>query len=243
MTYHVQAISDNAIRIEWSANVSLRLNNRITHFCSQLQIRCIPGVVEWVPSYKSVTIYYLPHVITLDEISKGIEDILQIKESSNSDFHKHRMLSVPVYYGGEAGLDLEKLAEVHEMDVTEVVRRHQEPLYVVHMLGFLPGFPYLGGLDESIATPRLETARQEIPKGSVGIAHHQTGIYPTTSPGGWNIIGKTPLSLMDLSKQTPFLFQVGDYVRFYKITKAEFQSIKQDVRKGTYNLAKHIQWN
>lgn len=241
MTHCIQAISDNALRIEWSANVSLGLNDRIIRFCSHLQTRCIPGVVEWVPSYKSVTIYYLPHVITLDEISKDVEDILQMSESAKSDQHKHRTVFVPVYYGGQTGLDLERLARIHHMTVNEVVRRHQEPLYVVYMLGFLPGFPYLGGLDESIATPRLETARQNTPRGSVGIAHHQTGIYPTTSPGGWNIIGKTPFSLVDLTKQHPFLFQTGDYVRFYKVTNEEYDIIEYEMEAGTYNLDKYIE--
>lgn len=241
MSEEVQAISDNALRIEWSGDVTLQLNETISRFCSTLQVYSIPGVVEWVPAYKSVTIYYLPHQITHEALLKKVQSILKIDESKIKHNKKKRTVSVPVYYGEEVGPDLERIADMNNITPGEVVRRHQQSLYFIYMLGFLPGFPYLGGLDQSIATPRHETVRKVTPKGSVGIAHHQTGIYPTTSPGGWNIIGKTPLPLMDLSKQNPFLFQAGDYVRFIGIEKGEFLEIKQKVDRQKYDMSRHIE--
>ncbi|HLQ70965.1 MAG TPA: 5-oxoprolinase subunit PxpB [Bacillota bacterium] len=229
MVQHIQAISDTALRIEWSDDVSIQLNDMITDFCSHLKKRSIPGVVEWVPAYKTVTVYYLPHVISYQNLSNEVRAILNMGHSTKAQTKSKRVISVPVYYGEEAGPDLERVATMNDLPIEEVIARHQQPDYVVYMLGFLPGFPYLGGLDQSIATPRLETVRKETPKGSVGIAHHQTGIYSTTSPGGWNIIGKTPLSLIDVHKQNPFLFRPGDYVKFYEITKDEFTTFEQEM--------------
>jgi len=236
---HIQAISDNAVYIEWSDDVSLYLNDTITQFCSDMQARSIPGVVELVPAYKSVTIYYLPHALTYRDLVDEVRTILEKERSQIPHTRTRRTIYVPVYYGREVGPDLDRVADVNNLSVEDVIKKHQDSRYFVHMLGFLPGFPYLGGLDQLIATPRLTTVRQETPKGSVGIAHHQTGIYPTTSPGGWNIIGRTPLPLMDLHNEQPFLFHPGDYVQFQGVTKDEFQAIEQAIDAGTYHAQIH----
>lgn len=239
MEQSIQAIGDTALRIEWCGEVSLEMNREIVRFCSLADHCSIAGVVELVPAYNSVTIYYLPHVITLDELAESVQKILHDHALKSSETKNKRIISIPVLYGGEAGPDLDRVAYVHNLSVDEVVTKHQQPQYVVYMLGFLPGFPYLGGLDKTIATPRLETIREKTPKGSVGIAHHQTGIYPLTSPGGWNIIGRTALSLMDVSKQEPFLFQPGDCVTFYSVTQKEYEEIEQEVATGTYKVNIH----
>jgi len=240
MAQNIQAISDTALRIEWPDDVSLDLNDKIVHFCSKLLKNTIPGVEEWVPAYKSVTIYYLPHIITYRELVNEVQRILEISESTIKHPKKRRIISVPVYYGGDSGPDLKRVATINNIREDEVVKRHQDAEYIVYMLGFLPGFPYLGGLDNAIATPRLEKVRQKTPEGSVGIAFQQTGIYPATSPGGWNIIGKTPLSLINAHKQSAFLFQAGDKVHFYEITYDTFRAIKQEVETSKYNVWKHI---
>lgn len=243
MIQSIQAIGDTALRVEWPGDVSLKLNDTIIRFCSNLKKHSVPGVVEWVPAYKTVTVYYAPHIITYEELLKEIQYVLQMNESRTKWHKEQRIISVPVYYGGDAGPELDRVAQLNNISVEQVVKRHQKSLYVVYMLGFLPGFPYLGGLDRSIATPRLETVRQKTPKGSVGIAHYQTGIYPSRSPGGWNIIGQTPLTLMDSTKQHPFLFQAGDKVQFYEVTYKEFTTIEQEVNMGMYNVDIHIEYN
>lgn len=240
MEQNIQAISDTALRIEWPYTVSLQLNRAIAGFCSQMHDRPIRGVVEWVPAFKTVTIYYQPHVITFPELMQEVRGLLKDGAETAEYPENRRTLSVPVWYGEEAGPDLKKVAHVHQLSMDEVIDRHQNPVYFVHMLGFLPGFPYLGGLDKELATPRLSQARREVPKGSVGIAHYQTGIYPNVSPGGWNIIGRTPLALMDVSKQAPFLFQPGDYVTFYRISSAEYKKIEQAISEGTYDMETHL---
>jgi inhibitor of KinA len=133
----------------------------------------------------------------------------------------HRRISIPVYYGGEYGPDLAYVADYHHISVEEVIAIHSGTDYQVYMMGFMPGFPYLGGMNPAIATPRLATPRSKVPSGSVGIAGEQTGVYPLESPGGWQIIGRTPQRLFDLERDPPFLLAPGDVVRFVPLVLAE----------------------
>lgn len=239
MLQDIQAISDTALRIEWADTISMQLNREIADFCSRISHRSIRGVVEWVPAFNTVTIYYRPHVITYMALLQEVKHLLEDGPKTTEYPANRHKLSVPVWYGGKAGPDLEKVAQMHQLSIDEVIDKHQKPVYYVHLLGFLPGFPYLGGLDKELATPRLAEARHHVPKGSVGIAHHQTGIYPNASPGGWNIIGRTPLALMDTSEQAPFLFQTGDYVTFHQISSGEYGEIEQAVSKGAFEIDVH----
>ena len=136
---------------------------------------------------------------------------------------------IPTLYGGDYGPDLEFVSRHAGLSADEVVKRHSRPDYPVYMLGFIPGFAYLGGMDESIAAPRLSSPRTHVPKGSVGIANTQTGVYPTVSPGGWQLIGRTPIELYDERKAQPALLQAGDYVHYAPITEEEYLAIQADV--------------
>lgn len=231
----LQAVGDTALKVTFSDDVSPELNKTIQLFCGKLQEAMIDGVVEWVPAFDSITIYYEPYKLSYDTIC---EKVNQLEESFiETNKPSSRLIHVPVVYGDEYGPDLKRVAAYNRLSIEEVITRHQRPEYLVYMLGFLPGFPYLGGLDTTIATPRLEAPRAKTCAGSVGIAHKQTGIYPVESPGGWNVIGKTPIHLFDMKKdESAFLFRAGDYVRFHSISMDEFETIMQKTKLGTYKV-------
>jgi len=233
--FSIQALGDTAIKMKFFENVSPELNKAIQLVCHKLELAQIDGVIEWVPAYDSVTIYYSPLVIFYDQLRQKITELMECK--MNTSRVNSRLLFVPVCYGGNFGPDLNRVAAYNHCSIDDVIDLHQKPNYLVYMLGFLPGFPYLGGLDPAIATPRLETPRPATFAGAVGIAKEQTGIYPSSSPGGWNIIGKTPLQLFQKRQDKhSFLFQAGDYVRFYSVSESEFYSIQQQIKDETFHL-------
>ena len=149
------------------------------------------------------------------------------KTAGTMDPPPPRKITIPVCYDEEFGLDIERVMTHTSLTAEEIIQRHTKPLYTVYMMGFLPGFPYLGQLDETLATPRLATPRRSVAKGSVGIGGNQTGIYPLESPGGWNMIGKTPIELFSIDRSEPFFLQAGDSLQFVPIKKSEFYKIKQ----------------
>ena len=151
-----------------------------------------------------------------------------------------RVFEIPVCYGGEYGPDLGIIAKNAGLSEREVIDIHTSCDYLIYMLGFLPGFCYLGGLDERIHTPRLKTPRLKIPAGSVGIGGSQTGIYPMESPGGWNLMGMTPVRTYDPERDVPILVQAGDYIRFVEIDEAEFSRINKAVEAGEYKVSVRI---
>ncbi|WP_373893416.1 5-oxoprolinase subunit PxpB [Virgibacillus sp. CBA3643] len=234
LRFSLQAVGDSALKVNFFGEVSSRLNAEIQGFCTKLETAAIPGVVEWVPAFDSVTIYYEPHKIRYNEIAEKVSNLRDIslpeKAASTRVFH------VPVVYGGQYGPDLERVASFNQLDKSDVVDIHQQPEYLVYMLGFLPGFPYLGGLDKKVATPRLEEPRKSMEAGSVGIANEQTGIYPVESPGGWNIIGKTPLALFDKTKEDAFLVRAGDRIRFNRVSEEAFKQIAAQVEKEQFEI-------
>ncbi|WP_430790905.1 5-oxoprolinase subunit PxpB [Virgibacillus flavescens] len=234
MGISIQPLGDSGIKVQFQKEVSPELNREIQYFCQKLTLRPIEGVSEWVPAYDSVAIYYDFRIILYQDIKEKIEELhaWEFEGKTNSA----RLIHVPVVYGGEYGPDLKRVGEYHNHSIHDVIKMHQEPVYLVYMLGFLPGFPYLGGMINSIAAPRLETPRDKIAAGSVGIADQQTGIYPLESPGGWNIIGRTPLQLFDKDKEAAFLFRAGDSIKFNAVTNQEYEQICRDIEKGIYEI-------
>ncbi|MBY7144143.1 5-oxoprolinase subunit PxpB [Virgibacillus sp. NKC19-3] len=228
--FSLQAVGDSALKVNFPGVVSPELNAEIQGFCMKLEELAIVGVVEWVPAFDSVTIYYEPHKIKYKAIAEKVKGLRE--NSLPEKTAKSRIFHVPVFYGNEYGPDLERVAAFNKLDISDVVEMHQKPEYLVYMIGFLPGFPYLGGLDRRIATPRLKEPRKSMAAGSVGIAHEQTGIYPVESPGGWNIIGKTPIPIFDKNAEDAFLFQAGDRIRFYRVSKTEFEQIITQTENG-----------
>jgi KipI family sensor histidine kinase inhibitor len=194
----------------------------------------IAGIYEMIPTYRSLLIQYNPIEI---EVNNLIEKLMEIENNLDSiDLPKPRIIEIPTIYGGEFGEDLNFVAEHNGISADEVIKIHSSVDYLIYMLGFTPGFPYLGGMSDKIETPRLKTPRTKIPGGSVGIAGKQTGIYPIDSPGGWQLIGRTPVRLYDPKRSTPIILRAGDYLRFIPITRDEYDCIRNLEDKNQYEI-------
>jgi len=179
-------------------------------------------------------VFFDPLAISRETLQENIAKYLNDLGTTSAASDTARIISIPVSYGGEFGPDLEFVAKHNSITEDEVVAIHTSMPYLVYMLGFAPGFPYLGGMSERIATPRLASPRVKIPAGSVGIAGKQTGIYPLESPGGWQLIGRTPLTLFDPLAENPFVFAAGDYLQFTAIKMDEYVALKEQVASGNY---------
>jgi len=225
---------DTALTVELGDRVDLDVNRRARVLSEALSSARIPGIVEVISAFCSFTVVYDPAAIKAGEIA---EAILRIHGSGVSrEEAPTRLIRVPVIYGGEYGPDLDSVAEYAGLTPKEVVQIHAKATYVCCMMGFLAGFPYLYGVPHAIAAPRLPTPRKRTAAGSVGIAQELTGIYPVESPGGWRIIGRTPLRLFDTAKQPPHLFAPGDLVRFVPVSEQEYQEVLSDVLRGKYRV-------
>jgi inhibitor of KinA len=218
-----RSLGDRAVVVELGHRIDGETFDRVQALSQCLSQATIPGLVEHVPAYTTVTIYYDPLRATYADMRGAVEQLLLAMKASTPT--AARTIEIPVCYGGEFGVDLEYVAEHHRITVDEVIAIHSGETYRVHMLGFAPGFPYLGGLSERIATPRRDTPRLKVPAGSVGIAGSQTGVYPLETPGGWQIIGRTPLAPFRPAENPPTLLSPGDLVRFRPITSEEFAAL------------------
>lgn len=225
-----QPIGDQAVCIRLGDRIEPTVHNRVRRWCRALERQAIPGVIEWVPSYTAVTVLYHPAEVTYQRLVQSLERLAE--QLDEEPLPQPRIISLPVCYGGEYGPDLEALAELCGKTPEEVIRIHSTAEYVVYMMGFAPGFPYLGGLPNEIAAPRLATPRSLVPAGSVGIAGEQTGVYPIATPGGWRIIGRTPIPLYDPTRNPPVLLKAGDRLRFRPINQTEYLKIADAVKNG-----------
>lgn len=228
---------DSALLIEFEQKIAPEINAQITAFVHLLKGQHIEGVTDLIPAFASLLINYDPRVIGYKDLKARIEELLKIEVSEEAG--DARVFEIPVCYGGEYGPDIANIAENAGLSEQEVIDIHCSKDYLIYMLGFLPGFVYLGGLDERIHTPRLANPRISIPAGSVGIAASQTGIYPLNSPGGWQLLGMTPVKTYDPERETPILVEAGDYIRFVPVTEEEFLKIKKQVDDGTYEYVVH----
>jgi len=211
----ITPVGESALLIELGEEIAPEINIRVHALDYQMQETPIKGVLERVPGYSSLLVLYDPLACKFSEIRHWVLDCL---DASLSDVVRStKEILIPVHYGGENGPDLAFVASFHQITPEEVVQRHTNGVYCVGMMGFTPGFAYLMGLDPTLATPRLDTPRTQIPAGSVGIAGVQTGVYPLDSPGGWQIIGRTDKKLFDPENAPHFLFSPGDSVRFVAV--------------------------
>jgi inhibitor of KinA len=222
MEYHgltFRPMGDRAILVELGDEINPSVNAKVRELFLKLDRESIEGVKELVPGYRSVMVVYDPLVVALPSLHETITRLHM--EARESSLPEPKTLEVPVVYGGRFGPDLPWVASFHGIPPEEVIRYHTQPLYHVYMIGFTPGFPYLGEVPKAIETPRRETPRTAVPRGSVAIAQKQTGIYPVQSPGGWHILGWTPLNLFDATKWPPTPIEIGDLVRFFPIQEEE----------------------
>ena len=226
---------DQAFVVEFGDAIDPETNRRVRDLASSIEALDLPGVLETVPTYRSLLVSYDPLVTAPDELQQTILDI-GIGEGG-AEAAAARVLHIPTLYGGEYGPDTEFVSQNAGMTSQEMIAVHSGVDYLVYMMGFSPGFPYLGGLDERLVTPRLDSPRAEVPAGSVGIAEAQTGVYPATSPGGWRIIGRTPVGLFDPSLDRPTAISAGDHVRFVALDgEKEYQEIQRRVLEGSYQI-------
>lgn len=230
--YKILLCGDSCLTVQFEGGIQPETNRIALSLCEALTHSPIHGVVELVPTYRSVSVHYDPSIILYKTLYDRLRACIQ-----GLHFHKKtikRIIHIPVCYGGEFGVDLESTAAYLGLTAQELINRHSYPDYLIYMLGFLPGFAYLGGLEPTLAVPRLETPRTQIPAGSVGIGGQQTGIYPLASPGGWRLLGQTPVKPYDPEREEPFLYQAGDYIRFIPIDKTEFFRIRTLVDNNAY---------
>ena len=213
--WRMRVAGDAAVAVEFEARIDPVINARVLALAVEIRAARHPGVRDVVPSYNAVTVYFDPVRTEFDRLWVALEQAATVVVPSAGPA---REVVVGVRYGGAAGPDLEEVAAFADCSIEEVVRRHTAPGYRVYMVGFLPGFPYLGTVDSRIAMPRRSSPRLTVPAGSVGIAGPQTGIYPTTAPGGWRLIGLASVEPFDAGREPPSLFRPGDTVRFEAIS-------------------------
>jgi inhibitor of KinA len=224
MDYQISPLGDLAAVLYFGHEINEVTNKKIQLFMNKLKKERIKGIVEWVPAYTSLTIYYQPEIISFESLKPELERISNFPGEFASV--KPLVYEIPVLYGGEWGEDLAFVADYHGLDEQEVIMLHANREYLIYMMGFMPGFPYLGGLPEKLAVPRLDKPRKNVMPGAVGIGGKQTGIYPADVPSGWRIIGTTPVTLFSPDKEEPFLFSPGHYVKFVPVREEQFFSIK-----------------
>jgi inhibitor of KinA len=224
--FTIHPLSDDAVLIHFGhKNQNIKVQNAIN------QIERFPflGLRELVPAYHTLTVYYDPFIVNgsfpFDKIKGHLENIL--KENHTTSVFKNRIIEIPVCYESEFAPDLEKLAISNNLTVEEAIRIHSSVIYDVRFIGFSPGFPFLEGLNEKLHFPRKTNPRLKVNQGSVGIAGKQTGIYSLDSPGGWQIIGRTPIKLFDIKNESPTLLKAADKVKFYPISQKDFYLWKE----------------
>jgi len=228
--YTIFPLGDSALTIDFGNIISEELNKKVLEFHLQLKSRNLPFIKDIIPAYGSLTVIYDVTMLypQLEEDKTVFETIAQIIESLPVEQivveEDHNVIRIPVCYSKKFAPDIEWLASNKNMDVSDVISLHTSVRYRVFMLGFLPGFAYMGQVDERLSIPRKSQPRLNVAEGSVGIAGRQTGIYPLSSPGGWQLIGRTPQKIYDGKKQQPVLFKSGDEVEFYSISEDEFKN-------------------
>lgn len=228
---------DRSLVMEFGDSIDPAINARIRSMAKAIEESSELQVDEIIPTYRSIQLFYSPLEIDVQDLMEKLTELEKaLPEEASADY---RIVEIPTIYGGEYGPDLGHVAEHNGLTEEEVIEIHTGTDYLLYMLGFTPGFSYLGGMSEKIATPRLQKPRVKIPAGSAGIAGTQTGIYPVDSPGGWQLIGRTAVKLYDPLAQTPVLLKAGDYVRFVSVGEEEYRKIEEQVEAGTFTV--HIQ--
>lgn len=222
----IVSAGDSAIVVEFDDRVDPSVNARAIAVADAIQAAGLAGVRDVVPTFRAVAIYFDPLHTDGDALMARVE--AEAAGSSQQADAERTPVRIPVCYGGDLGPDLGAVAEFSQLDEATVVALHTGRSYRVFMLGFVPGFAYLGTVDDRIAMPRRATPRVRVPPGSVGIAGVQTGIYPLETPGGWQLVGRTPLKPFDPARAEPFLLKAGDTVEFYAIDKQQFDEVARD---------------
>ena len=231
LLYSFFPLGDSALVLDFGNIIDTAVNNYVLHLFNHFKTKKIPGLLDIVPAYSSLSFHYNVFAVRQSASTNhtAFEIIKQtIEKELGQNFLKEtipqRKISIPVCYSSDFAPDIEFIALEKNISLEKIIQLHTEQVYTIYMIGFLPGFPYMGEVHESIAVPRKNEPRASVPAGSVGITGKQTGIYPLESPGGWQIIGRTPLKIFDKEKNDPVLLQPGDEIRFYPISEDEYKN-------------------
>jgi inhibitor of KinA len=232
MKYKLFPLGDNSLTIDFGNEISVESNERVLKLAQIFEINSFEGFIETVPAYSSLTVFYevlkvRKHFREFQTAFEAVENFTREVLKNSFEFHEiqSRLVEIPVCFEAEFGVDLEFVSSENNLSRDQVIEIFLNKTYRVFMLGFLPGFSYMGEVDERIATPRKLTPRLKVEAGSVGIAGKQTGIYSLESPGGWQIIGQTPIELFTPNAETPTFLQAGDSVKFYAVDKENFVNL------------------
>jgi inhibitor of KinA len=235
MKHKIFPLGDGALTVEYGSEISVETNNRVLNLARYFDANSFAGFIEIVPAYGSLTVFYDVSDVrkTLTEFPSAfaaVKDFVEKSFENTSDFQetKSRLIEIPVCFDAEFALDLDFVASENNLSPKQVVEIFLGKRYRVFMLGFLPGFSYMGEVDKKIAVPRKAAPRLRVPAGSVGIAGTQTGIYSLASPGGWQIIGQTPIELFLPNTENPTFLRAGDSVKFYPIEKQDFTELRNE---------------
>lgn len=229
---------DAAILIAWEAEISISISEDILEFQSKIEGIKDDNIVAVIIGYSSLTIVFKNKYFNYLSEVKNLKKIY--KSTYKALTKKAFIWEIPVCYDLDFGVDLEEMAKISSLEVSEICKLHSEKQYRVYFIGFLPGFLYLGGLDERLFFERKATPRLQIAKGAIAIGGKQTGVYPTDSAGGWNIIGKTPVNFFDIELEHPCFAKAGDFIRFVAISKVEFLKIEKEVKEASYEISKTV---
>ncbi|MBX2871295.1 MAG: 5-oxoprolinase subunit PxpB [Saprospiraceae bacterium] len=230
----IKRFGDRGVLVNFEQKIEAEINQQVIGLSEALLDQYPGSVLYTIPAYCSLTIQYNPSLISFPVLSKSIEELLE--KGAGPTQADLRQIEIPVCYDSKFGLDLEAISASIGLSSEALIAAHSQALYRVYMLGFLPGFVYMGKLPERLHCKRRSDPRLRVPQQSVAIAGAQTGIYPSEAPGGWNIIGRTPLPLILPEKAEPFLFRAGDRVRFKPVSLSQFQQIEEQVQENKYEL-------
>lgn len=225
----ISAVNEESILINFGSTINHDTHLKIKSVLESLDK--LEGIQNIVPSYTDIIVTY---DLLIYDYKDLVDIIMKLDFNKDNQKQKTRVVKIPVCYNETFGIDINRVAEINSLTQKEVIEKHTATTYLIYMMGFVPGFPYLGGLDEALWTPRLASPRVKIPKGSVGIGGKQTGIYPLESPGGWNIIGRTPIKLFD---QEETLLKMGDQLQFISVDLMTYHEIEKQVADGTYEVS------
>ena len=234
MDIKVMPAGDSALVVEFGNEINEAVNEKVHALAKKIRQENIPGITEMIPTFRSLLVSCDMLQISYSKLSVMLS-VLSRELEMNQAAH-HRIVKIPCCYGARFGADLTDMERLTGLSREEIIELHSSVDYKIYMLGFLPGFVYLGGLDKRLEVPRLDTPRVRIGKGAVGIGGNQTGIYPMESPGGWRLIGGTPVDLYDPEREDPVLLRAGEYIRFVPISIMDYYDIRQEILKGTYSL-------
>ncbi|MCX7308867.1 MAG: 5-oxoprolinase subunit PxpB [Afipia sp.] len=220
---------DTALSVEFGSTIDTDINRRVLSLDRAVAREKIAGIVETVPTYRSLLVHYDPLVIGFDAMSNKLLDLARMPVEAANAVRRWR---IPVVYGGSFGIDLDDVARAHQITTDEVIARHTKNDYLVAMIGFTPGFAYLSGLDPSIATPRRESPRTETPAGTISIGGAQACVQCLAAPSGWHLLGRTPVRTFHPKREPVFLLEPGDQINFHAIVASEFEALDRAAERG-----------